>query len=216
MEKIFGVQSPNESEVISTRVANVMKAPGIEDRVISFGVGLAAIPERLLLAHARGEVLFVAGAGISRPSNLPDFRKLVLQVYEELDPAAHVAMSNIPREACNQWAANLTGLTNQQAAEVRRYISGDYDVVLGMLERRMDGPGTASSSVRHAISRKLRPDGVKPSEVHRALMRLADRGGVQTIVTTNFDLLLEAAAKSTGPKVQSGGERKVRCRGCSG
>src|ERR1700722_8594740 len=115
-----------------------MAAPGIKDRVISFGAGLAAIPERLLLAHARGEVLFIAGAGISQPSNLPDFRNLVLQVYEELDPAAHLAMSSIPREACNQWAANLTELTNQQAAEVRRYISGDYDVVLGMLERRMD------------------------------------------------------------------------------
>jgi hypothetical protein len=31
----------------------------IEDRVISFGDGLPAIPERLLLAHARGEVLFI-------------------------------------------------------------------------------------------------------------------------------------------------------------
>jgi hypothetical protein len=180
-----------------------MKTLGIEDRVISFGVGLAAVPERLLLAHARGEVLFIAGAGISRPSNLPDFRNLVLQVYEELDPAAYAAMSSIPRDACNLWAANLTGLTNQQAAEVKRYISGDYDVVLGMLERRMDGTGTASSNVRQAISRKLRPTGVKPSAVHGALMRLADRGGVQTIVTTNFDLLLEAAAKSSRPMVQS-------------
>ena len=32
------------------------------------GPGLAAIPERLLLAHARGEVLFIAGAGISQPA----------------------------------------------------------------------------------------------------------------------------------------------------
>jgi hypothetical protein len=34
-------------------------------------------------------------------------------------------------------------------------------------------------------------------------MRLADRGGVHTIVTTNFDLLLEAAAKKNGLSVQS-------------
>jgi hypothetical protein len=57
-----------------------MKALRIKERVISLGGGLAAIPERLLLAHARGEVLFIAGAGISRPANLPDFRELVLQV----------------------------------------------------------------------------------------------------------------------------------------
>lgn len=180
-----------------------MKTPGIQDRVISFGAGLAAIPERLLLAHARGQVLFIAGAGISRPSHLPDFRDLVLQVYEELDPAAHAAMSSIPTNACNQWPANLAGLTDQQAAEVRRYVSGDYDVVLGMLERRMDGQVTATSTVRRAISRKLHPTGIKPASTHRSLMRLADRGGVHTIATTNFDLLLEAAAKDIKPLIQS-------------
>lgn len=55
------------------------------DRVIPLGSGLAAIPERLLLAHARGEVLFIAGAGISQPATLPDFRGLVLRVYAQLD-----------------------------------------------------------------------------------------------------------------------------------
>ena len=37
---------------------------GIEDRVIVLGDGLPPIPERLLLAHARGEVRFICGAGI--------------------------------------------------------------------------------------------------------------------------------------------------------
>jgi hypothetical protein len=122
-----------------------MAAPGIQERMISLGGSLAPIPERLLLAHARGEVLFIAGAGISRPANLPDFRELVLQVYSELDAAAYAVMSNIPRVACNQWGVNLAGLTDQQAAEVKRYISGDYDVVLGMLERRMDAHDAAKS-----------------------------------------------------------------------
>ena len=44
------------------------------DRVISLSPGLVAIPEKLLLAHARGEVLFIGGAGISKPADLPDFR----------------------------------------------------------------------------------------------------------------------------------------------
>jgi NAD-dependent SIR2 family protein deacetylase len=61
--------------------------------VIPLGSGLAAIPERLLLAHARGEVLFIAGAGISRPASLPDFRGLVLKVYAQLDAAVHAVIS---------------------------------------------------------------------------------------------------------------------------
>jgi hypothetical protein len=180
-----------------------MAAPGIQERMISLGGSLAPIPERLLLAHARGEVLFIAGAGISRPANLPDFRELVLQVYSELDAAAHSVMSNIPRDACNQWGVNLAGLTDQQAAEVKRYISGDYDVVLGMLERRMDAHDAAKSSVRLTIANRLRPAGIQPASIHRSLMRLADRGGAVTIATTNFDLLLEEAAKRIRPKVQS-------------
>lgn len=180
-----------------------MKKAAIGDRVISMGAGLAAIPERLLLAHSRGEVLFIAGAGISRPSNLPDFRELVLQVYAELDPAAHIVMNAVPRSACNRWDVNLSSLTNQQAAEVRRFVSGDYDVVLGMLERRMDGQGYGASRVRQVIADKLRGPGVQPAAIHKALMRLADRGGALTIVTTNFDLLLEDATKKVRPKVQS-------------
>jgi hypothetical protein len=167
------------------------------------GAGLAAIPERLLIAHARGEVLFVAGAGISRPSNLPDFRGLVLQVYEELDAATYAVLRTIPSSVCNQWGVQTSALTHQQAAEVKRFVSGDYDVVLGMLERRIDGQGHGGSSVRRVIGAKLRKLGAKPSPLHKALVRLADRGGTTTIVTTNFDLLLEDAAKRISVKLPS-------------
>lgn len=106
----------------------------IDERSITLGPGLPPIPERLLLAHARGETLFIAGAGASQPASLPDFRGLVLRVYPRLDAAVHAVISDIPREACNRWAANQSGLNHQQAAEVSRFIRGDYDVVLGMLE----------------------------------------------------------------------------------
>ena len=141
-----------------------------QDRVISLGAGLAAIPERLLLAHARGEVLFICGAGISRP-NLPDFRELVLDVYKILDTSVHAVLAALPRSACNLWEAGCDGLTDRQAAEVRRFIVGDYDVVLGMLERRLDDQTRGDSRVRREVSKRLRDSGRTPAPVHRTLMR---------------------------------------------
>jgi hypothetical protein len=171
------------------------------DRVIPLGPGLAAIPERLLLAHARGEVLFIAGAGISQPANLPDFRGLVLRVYAQLDTAVYDVISQTPPTVAQ--AGLTTGLTNQQVAEVQRFIQGDYDVVLGMLERRMDGQSHGKSRVRQAVASELRSPGIRPAPIHRALMRLADRGAAVTIVTTNFELLLEDAARGLRPAVQA-------------
>lgn len=170
------------------------------DRTIPLGEGLSAIPERLLLAHARGQVLFICGAGISRPAGLPDFRQLVLQVYEKLDLAAYSVLNNLQKPACNQWQSDPNGLTAEQTAEVKRFIVGDYDVVLGMLERRLDNQTLGDSKVRSTVAEILRTGSSKPAPIHKALMSLADRGGTRTIVTTNFDLMLQAAAPRKLPK----------------
>lgn len=175
----------------------------VDDRLIFLGPGLPAIPERLLLAHARGEVLFIAGAGISQPAGLPDFRELVLRVYARLDAAVHGIIASIPRSACNRWTMDLSALTHGQAAEVRRFVAGDYDVVLGMLERRIDGQTANPSGVRQIVAAEVRAPNTPPAAIHRALMSLADRGGSVSIVTTNFDLLLEKAATRSRLAVQS-------------
>jgi hypothetical protein len=177
--------------------------PDIEDRVISLGNGLAAIPERLLLAHARGEILFICGAGISRPAGLPDFRELVVDVYARLDTVVHAVLAGLPAGVCSHWQANCAGLTERQTAEVKRFIVGDYDVVLGMLERRLDDQTRGDSQVRRAVAACLRSGPNNPAQVHRVLMRLADRGGARTIVTTNFDLLLEVASQRLRSPVQT-------------
>ena len=190
-------QTNSESGALSTI------GTGSEDRVITLRGDLPAVPERLLLAHARGEVLFICGAGISRPAGLPDFRELVLEVYRVLDAAVYEALSGIPRGACNQWDVDRSNLTDRQAAEVKRFIAGDYDVVLGMLERRLDDQTKGDSSMRREVAKRLRSGANKPAATHRALMLLADRGGVAAIVTTNFDLLLEAAAKRAGSQLQT-------------
>jgi hypothetical protein len=174
-----------------------------KDRIISLGRDLVPIPERLLLAHARGEVLFICGAGISRPASMPDFRELVLEVYKSLDTAVYAVLHGLPRGACNQWEADCSSLNDPQKAEVKRFIVGDYDVVLGMLERRLDNQTRGDSRVRGEVARCLHSETRKPAAIHRALMRLADRGGATTIVTTNFDLLLEATGKSRSSSVQT-------------
>lgn len=146
------------------------------------------MPERLLLAHARGQVLFIAGAGVSMPAGLPSFRKLVIDVYGKLDTAVHTVITT----SNDDEPGDVATLTNQQIAEVRRFKRRDYDVVLGMLERRMDDVPSGTSRVRATISEVLRSTRGGPAPIHRALMRLSDRGGAAAIVTTNFDSLLQA------------------------
>jgi hypothetical protein len=176
--------------------------PASEDRLIALDSNLPAIPERLLLAHARGEVLFICGAGVSRPK-LPDFRELVLDVYQVLDASVHSIIAGVPRGVCNQWEPDCSSLTNRQQAEVKRFIAGDYDVMLGMLERRLDNQTRGDSRVRREVANRLRSGGNNPAPIHNALMRLADRGGAVTIVTTNFDLLLEAAGKGLRSPIET-------------
>ena len=181
----------------------IIRQSTASDREILLGPNLAAVPERLLLEHARGNVLFIAGAGVSRPAGLPDFRGLVLRIYAHLDRAVHAVISRIPSEACNRWSTNLSSLTDQQAAEVNRFISGDYDVVLGMIERRIDGQSHGRSRVRQVVANELRAQSIQPAPIHRALVRLADRGGTSAIATTNFDLLLEEAARRLRAPLQT-------------
>ena len=165
------------------------------DRVIRLGTAQVPVPERLLLAHARGEVLFLAGAGVSQPAGLPDFKGLVLNVYEALDAQTHAIIQDYVNSKRKADELRSSGLNFRQTAEAMRFMQGDYDVVLGMLERRMDERSTGESLLRQTVIKEIRRPNSRPQAIHRALMRIADRGGTTAIVTTNFDLLLEAAAK---------------------
>ena len=84
-----------------------------------------------------------------------------------------------------------------RASEIRHFVSGDYDAVLGMLERRLDDQSSGDSQVRRNVIRQLHPGSKNPAAIHKAHISLSDRGGSRTIVTTNFDLLLEVAAPTS-------------------
>lgn len=175
------------------------------DRQVCLGPGCAPIPERLLLAHARGEVLFIAGAGISISTGLPDFQGLVRSVYSKVDTKAHAVLCHVPDSLPRTIpdSDDAAGLLDRQRAEIESFCKQDYDVVLGMLEQRIDGVPEAFGLVRQAVADILRNDEVKPSRLHKALMLLADRGTASSIITTNFELLLERASPRTNPRVQS-------------
>ena len=170
---------------------------------VALGQGCAALPERLLLAHAKGEVLFLAGAGVSMapPSCLPSFTDLVLEVYEHLgDPLLPSLQAVVGKEV---EPAPDPPLTADQKAEAESFKKKQLDVVLGMLERRIDGQRTEESRMRQAVVAVLQTDPPpEPAGIHRDLIRLADRGGATAILTTNFDLLLEAAAEEMKRSVE--------------
>jgi len=178
------------------------KGVGNPDRWISLGPGTFRIPERLLLEHARGRVLFITGAGSSMPAGLPDFRGLVRLVYERIEKSMLGDIDAIIGAAHGNWTPSSKFIAEQNA-ELRRFDGRDYDIVLGMLERRMDPRSGAGSIVRRAVIESLEDLSGEPSDLHRSLARLANRGEATTILTTNYDLLLEKAAARFKPKIAS-------------
>jgi len=180
----------------------------MSDRVVYFDDTLSGVPEDLLLARDRGLVLFITGAGISRPapSNLPDFRGLVVEVYKTLDAKLADKFKRILRdEGKNRqqgkaiqvdWTQYRDDLNADQQAELVRFVDGDYDVVLGMLERRVGSSPNQSSSMRERVAAVLR-QAKRPNTLHQSLMRLGRRFEQPFIATTNFDRLLEIASSGS-------------------
>ena len=139
---------------------------------------LAELPH-LERAVARSELLVLAGAGISRlgPSFLPDwfgFNRALL------DEAKACALRGLPRLGADAVAALNSLAMDQVAVEafsdllVRSFAAEGYFTVLDVL------------------------DAERSNANHEALATLARRGLLKTIVTTNFDTLIERAFRDAG------------------
>ncbi len=124
------------------------------------------IPEALLNAQEEGRLIFFAGAGISYPAGLPDFKGLVDKIYDEVG-------------------------TTQNDFEKEAYDSEQYDTTLDLLEHRLPGQRLP---MRKALFNVLQPDLQQngATETHAALLELAsNRDGTLRLVTTNFDRIFE-------------------------
>jgi hypothetical protein len=170
---------------------------GCMAREVFLGPGLPTLPEDLMLARDRGEVLFVVGAGASypAPSNLPDFAGLVADIYRLVDQPMSLAIDEVRSDGGPSWDAVTQLLSHQQRTELKFFCQKEYDVVLGMLERRIDGDASRQSTVRRAALQTLAST-VQTNPIHHALVHLGQRFGQTLLATTNFDRLLTEAAKN--------------------
>lgn len=136
------------------------------------------VPDQLLQLHEEGQVVFFCGAGISYPAGLPGFKGLVDRIYEGLG-------------------------TKQTALEKDAYERKQFDATLDLLERRIPGQ-------RLALRRKL-ADALKPrwrlkgaTDTHASLLDLARcQDGSLRLVTTNFDVIFERAARKAKKDLRS-------------
>ena len=124
------------------------------------------VPDRLLQAHEDGNVVFFCGAGISAPAGLPDFGRLVKQLYErfQIDP---------------------------DPMQRRAIRASQYDIAVGLLEAQAMG---GRQQVRRQLADILltTPESSDTTATHRALLTLAkNREDEVRLVTTNFDRLFE-------------------------
>ncbi|WP_169054872.1 SIR2 family protein [Azospirillum sp. TSA2s] len=146
---------------------------GRESGAIQFLAEGPRIPLELIQAREAGEVVFLVGAGASRRSGFAGFKDLTRNVYWQLtgkDPAVEGQVPGPEHEAF------------QRAA---------YDVALGQLEARLDGPILL---VRDQVARELDADKATGWDIHKDLLRLSrDPAGRPRVITTNFDTLFERA-----------------------
>lgn len=131
---------------------------------ISFSPNGPAFPEQLVDALLAGEVLFLCGAGISAPQ-LPGFSQLVERCFEYLN-------------------------IKMTPSEDTSFKAERFEEALGSLSRRIVDPSKMTRAVVHL----LQPSADIDLSHHRTVLRLSrDLENRPSIVTTNFDTLLEQA-----------------------
>jgi hypothetical protein len=164
------------------------------------------IPNPLIRSWRAGKVLFLAGAGVSVPSGLPQFEELALKVYELIGESMHVTLRAARKLVLPSGRAKLfdqARLTPERRAEAGLFLDKQFDRFFSALEKRIDPDKNGRAKFRHVRDAvdKLLSQGAHGTS-HRDLLRLSlaknpfsdpTKSHCCRIVTTNFDLLLEEA-----------------------
>ena len=133
------------------------------------------IPDDLLEARDRGEVVFLCGAGVSYPAGMPNFLGLAKHVVQELGTQP----SDPSREMLSVW-------DNREIPEAAR---PSLDQIFNLLQMEY-----GVSEIEYLIARRLRTKPRTNVSTHETILRLSRSvEGKPQIVTTNFDLLFEYA-----------------------
>jgi hypothetical protein len=134
------------------------------------------IPDDLIVARDRGEVIFFCGAGVSQhEAKLPSFEELCRSVIDSLGAAIESPARKLLDKALE--TGRMAGVGGLLAT----------DRVFSLLEREFE-----INDVRAAVAEAIRPRPGYELDAHRILIDLAtSRAGVTRLVTTNFDLLFE-------------------------
>jgi hypothetical protein len=134
------------------------------------------VPEDLLLARDKGDVVFFCGAGVSQANaHLPNFERLGRDVIRILGSA-----QDSPARKLLEKAREIGRM-----AVVGGLLATDR--VFSLLAREFE-----VADVRAAIAEALRPQAGYALGAHRTILDLATSpAGVTRLVTTNFDLLFE-------------------------
>ena len=116
------------------------------------------IPGELIEKQEAGEMVFFCGAGISVPTGLPSFRRLVDQLYASLNVSCTPDEKSLIKE-------------------------GRFDRVLRLLEVRVVRDAMRSEVVR-LLSSRPKPSSLR---LHRALLEVLRNPSGTHLVTTNYD-----------------------------
>ena len=152
------------------------------------------IPDELLEARDRGNVVFLCGAGVSIPAGMPTFLELAKKVVDDF---------GAPPNSTLRYLLSFWG--REDIPDAAR---PPLDQIFNLLQQEYD-----ESEVDCFIAKQLKAvDGICVSK-HRTILRLSKgAGGNPQIVTTNFDHLFELAtsdlithAPPTLPSLESEG-----------
>src|SRR4051794_1812104 len=99
------------------------------------------IPNDLIKKWRNGEVLFLAGAGVSVPSNLPLFEGLALSVYESLRDSLFGTLAEArkrKRASARDKVLNAAMLSPERRGEANLFFEKQFDRFFSAIEKRLD------------------------------------------------------------------------------